>query len=122
MINPDAVAVVYLNRTERFLQSSMSNFEVMYKESATVAYIEDLGVLCCGSDSAYYSREEYIADVMSSDFTEMTYKEYLTYYKQKLNDDNPNAPVLNDPYEAQNPIQNPVLKNLSDKGITYRIF
>lgn len=96
IISPQATVVVYLNRKQTYHQSVYSRFEILYPEYKMVGYIEDLGVLCCGSDTAYYDMNTYVNDIMSSDFEEMTYADYLCYYKNILVKENPNAPMLNE--------------------------
>lgn len=96
IISPKATVVVYQCKKQRYYQSVHSRFEIMYPEYAMVGYIEDLGVLCWGYEIVYYDMSSYVNDIMSSDFEEMTYEEYVKCYKNKLEKDNPGAPVLND--------------------------
>ncbi|EBS4516355.1 hypothetical protein DQT32_02860 [Salmonella enterica subsp. enterica serovar Braenderup] len=96
IISPNATVVVYQCKQQRYYKSVHSRFEIMYPEYKMVGYIEDLGVLCCGYEIVYYDMNSYVNDIMTSDFQEMTYSEYVKYYQNKLEKENPGAPVLND--------------------------
>ena len=130
--------VVYMNKQQKYHKSVYSKFEVLIQEYKMVGYIEDLGVLCCGFETVYYDMNQYVNDIMSTDFEEMTYEEYIQYYQGKLAHENPGAPVLNDmpnmiPNVQMNeytqpsvPVRevlnsNPILQNLNDKGIKVQI-
>lgn len=135
IIKPNSTVVVYLTTQQKYHQSVYSKFEVLYQEYKMVGYIEDLGVLCCGFDTVYYDMNNYVNDIMHSDFKEMTYEQYIQYYQGKLAQDNPGAPMLNDsqsvtfgqtqvneaPMVREVLNSNPVLKNLNDKGIKVQI-
>ncbi len=137
-IKPDSTVVVYLNTQQKYYKSVYSKFEILIQEYKMVGYIEDLGVLCCGFETVYYDMNKYVNDIMNSDFEEMTYEQYINYYQGKLAQDNPGAPVLNDMPKMIPGVQmneytqdaiptrevlnsNPILQNLSDKGIKVQI-
>lgn len=96
IINPNSTVVVYQIKEQKYYKSVYSKFEILIQEYKMVGYIEDLGVLCCGFETVYYDMNQYVKDIMSSDFDEMTYEEYIKYYQGKLAKDNPGAPMLND--------------------------
>ena len=96
IIKPNSTIVVYMNTQQQYYRSAHSRFEIMIPENKMVGYIEDLGVLCWGYEIVYYDMNKYFNDVMVSDIDEMTYKDYLQYYHDRLERENPGAPVLND--------------------------
>ena len=139
IIKPNATVVVYTNTQQKYHRSVHSRFEILYQEYKTVGYIEELGILCCGSDAVFYNFNTYVQDIMYCDFEEMTYAEYTKLYQDRLTSDNPHAPMLNEmpsqfgsvsvlvnEYGQQNVTRqvlnaNPVLSNLNDKGIKVQI-
>jgi len=139
IIKPNSTVVVYTNTQQKYHRSVHSRFDILYQEYKTVGYIEEIGVLCCGSDTVYYDFDAYVQDIMYSEFEEMTYTEYLKLYQDRLTRDNPHAPMLNElpnqvgsvsvpvnEYGQQNVTRqvlnaNPVLSNLNDKGIKVQI-
>lgn len=138
IIKPDSTVVVYLNTQQKYHQSVYSKFETLIQEYKMVGYIEDLGVLCCGFETVYYDMDQYVNDIMVSDFEEMTYEQYILYYQGKLARDNPGAPVLNDVPKMIPGVQmneysqdiaparevlnsNPILQNLNDIGVKVKI-
>ncbi|QOI71737.1 hypothetical protein pEaSNUABM47_00253 [Erwinia phage pEa_SNUABM_47] len=138
IIKPDTTVVVYINAQQKYLQSVYSRFEGLVQEYKTVAYIEDYGVLCYGLDTYFYDMNKYVKDIMSTDFVEMTYYEYLNGHKDKLLRENPDAPMLNTMEPMMQGVQmneyvqppilreiihnpNPVLTNLSNHGVKVQI-
>lgn len=137
IIKPDSTIVVYISTKQEYHRSVYSKFEILYPEHKMIGYIEDLGVLCCGHETAYYDMSSYVNDIMYSDFQEMTYDDYLRYYKGILEKDNPAAPLLNESSitfgnfqvnEVDEPSQarqilnsNPVLNNLHKNGVKVQI-
>lgn len=136
IIKPDSVVVVYLNTKQEYHRSVYSRFEILYNEYSSVGYIEDLGVLCCGTDVVYYDAERYLDDIMYSNFEEMTYEQYTKQYQNQLATYNPGAPIIsNQPLTVNETINNygqqnithqilnsnPVLTNLNNHGIKVQI-
>ena len=137
IIKPESTIVVYENKVQKYFKSVYSNFEVLFQEYKMVGYIEELGVLCCGFDTVYYDMNLYVNDIMNSDFEEMRYEDYILYYQNKLEKDNPGAPSLNEfplvfPNVQVNEFgqenitrtvlnSNPVLSNLSKHGVNVQI-
>lgn len=140
IIKPNSTVVVYRNPRQYYHQSVHSRFQILYEDNKMVGYIEDLGILCCGTDAVYYSMDSYVDDIMYTDFEEMTYTEYLKKYQERLVRDNPHAPMLNElpsttMQEMSNPVNlygqqnitrqvinaNPVLSNLNNHGVKVQI-
>ncbi|SOK58528.1 hypothetical protein [Yersinia phage fHe-Yen9-04] len=139
IIKPNATVVVYTNTQQKYLPSVYSKFEGLVQEYKIVAYIEELGVLCYGNDTYFYDMNRYVNDIMSTDFIEMTYNQYIIGHNEKLVRENPDAPMLNSMPPMMQGVQmnehgtnapilreiihnnNPVLTNLSNRGVKVQI-
>lgn len=121
MTQQDDVVLVFCNPTTKEFHSKHANFLVMIEEGKIVAYDEFNEILSYGTDMYLCSAEHFNSFVQYIQYTEMTYSEYQRNHQNKLAKDYPDAPVLAEIQDNTRPV-NPILKNLSDKGIKVKLF
>jgi hypothetical protein len=100
-ITNDMMVTMYRFGGNEFLKSAHSNFETLIEDQPLVAYSTELGYLFQSVEAFEYSNGRFVQDMMHQDGIDMTYGEYVKFYKNDLNKKHVDAPVLNDVYASQ---------------------
>lgn len=116
----DILVCVYKFPREEFLKSIHSKFETQIDMYTEVAYSEDLEVLFQSVEAYYYSPTKFSQDIMRMDFKEMSLKEYIDQYKERMNLIHSDAPVLNQTTPSEFQPNNP-FQRLIDAGLKFQI-
>lgn len=121
MTRPEDVVFVFANPSTHEYKSKYSNFLVTLEQDKILAYDEYNDILYYGNDAYSLSGNDFDQLTRYVNYTEMTYMEYQRQHQQKLATMHPDAPVLAEIQDAKHPT-NPILQNLSDKGIHVKLF
>lgn len=117
----DMLVTVYKFPREEFLKSIHSKLETQMDMYTEVAYCEDLGVLFQSVEGYYYSTDKFVQDILKMPSEDMSFKEYVDRYKERMNNLHSDAPVLNQnttpsEFQPNNPFQ-----RLIDAGLNFKI-
>lgn len=120
-IQYNILVCVYKFPRDEFLKSIHSKFETQIDMYTQVAYSEDLAILFQSVEAYNYPPEKFQQDIMRVDFEEMSLKEYIDMYKERMNLLHSDAPVLNQnttpsEFQPNNPFQ-----RLIDAGLKFSI-